>query len=93
MSRTVTAHGPPAQGDGPASSTDWDALYPPDPELMASAEGDTKGLAELQRAARRRTDGSITHEQRGTAGKRSGRRGVGFFRGTGDQSGSGAPAG
>lgn len=53
MSRTVsTSHQPDrdAKADGP----DWDALYPPDPDLMASSEGDTKGLAELQRAARER---------------------------------------
>jgi hypothetical protein len=43
---------PPAAEDHP----DWDVLFPPDPELMASAEGDVKGLAELQRAARERID-------------------------------------
>jgi hypothetical protein len=32
--------------------TQWDRLYPSDPELMASTEGDRKGLAELQRVAR-----------------------------------------
>jgi hypothetical protein len=35
---------------------DWDALFPPDPDLMASAEGDTKGLAAVKKAARERID-------------------------------------
>jgi hypothetical protein len=38
-------------------SPDWDELFPPDPDLMTSAEGDTKGLAELQKTARKRIEG------------------------------------
>ena len=56
MTRTATAHGPSPRGDGPDRPPDWDELFPPDPELMASAEGDTKGLAELQQAARKRIE-------------------------------------
>ncbi|MDK3256652.1 hypothetical protein [Blastococcus capsensis] len=56
MSRIVSVTNQPDRRGGEADSPDWDALYPPDPELMASAEGDTKGLAELQRAARERIE-------------------------------------
>jgi hypothetical protein len=51
VSRTVTTQG---QKSGTQDAPDWDALFPADPELMASAEGDTRGLAELKRAARER---------------------------------------
>jgi hypothetical protein len=48
-----------------AAPTQWDELYPADPNLMASAEGDSKGLAELQRAARRHIDQvESRHDQR-----------------------------
>ena len=33
---------------------DIEAMFPPDPELMASPEGDKRGLRELREAARRR---------------------------------------
>jgi hypothetical protein len=33
---------------------DWAVLYPADPELMTSVEGDTSGLAQVKRAARAR---------------------------------------
>lgn len=56
VSRTVNAPSQPDHPGGEAHDPDWDLLYPPDPELMASAEGDTKGLAELQRAARERIE-------------------------------------
>lgn len=56
MSRTVSSPSEPARREGVPGSPDWDALYPPDPELMASAEGDTRGLAELERAARERIE-------------------------------------
>jgi hypothetical protein len=50
----------PLTRDHEASSDDhpdWDSLYPPDPEIMVSAEGDTKGLAELKQAARAHIEG------------------------------------
>jgi hypothetical protein len=31
-------------------------MYPADPELMSSVEGDRKGLSEVQRAARARRE-------------------------------------
>jgi hypothetical protein len=54
MSRTVRVR----DTDQPSAATDggpdWANLYPADPELMVSAEGDTRGLADVQRTARRR---------------------------------------
>jgi hypothetical protein len=41
---TTTADGKPS----------WADLFPADPELMASAEGDVKGLAEVKQQARER---------------------------------------
>ena len=40
----------------PAEGTDWADRYPADPDLMASPEGDRKGLAELRAVARRRRE-------------------------------------
>ena len=51
MSRTVNTPRQPERGRD-ALDTQWDSLYPSDLDLMASAEGDRKGLAELQRVAR-----------------------------------------
>ncbi|TFV58342.1 hypothetical protein E4P41_13045 [Geodermatophilus sp. DF01-2] len=58
MGRTVEEHDRPDGriGVGESPDWDWDALYPPDPELMASAEGDAKGLAALKQAARERIE-------------------------------------
>ena len=52
----------PAAGDDPrhpvekldAGAPDWKLLYPADPELMTSIEGDASGLAQLKRHARAR---------------------------------------
>jgi hypothetical protein len=49
----------PSQDNVPAGAdeiTDWDERFPADPELMASAEGDAKGLAELKQAAHARQE-------------------------------------
>ena len=56
MSRTVSAPGSADRQGRDTPSNQWDELYPSDPDLMASAEGDTRGLAELQRVARQRID-------------------------------------
>jgi len=53
MASTFTSNQRHGQED---AQPNWDALFPPDPELMASAEGDTKGLRELKRATRERND-------------------------------------
>jgi hypothetical protein len=37
-----------------AGAPDWADLYPADPELMTSVEGDSTGLAELKSDARAR---------------------------------------
>jgi hypothetical protein len=44
---------PPAEPDG-RQHLDIEALFPADPDIMASPEGDRRGLQELQRAARNR---------------------------------------
>lgn len=56
MSRTVSTPSEPDRLEGEPATPDWDALYPPDPDLMASAEGDRRGLAALKRAARQRIE-------------------------------------
>lgn len=53
MTRTVD-HAPDAQP--PAEQPDWENLFPADPELMVSPEGDRKGLAELKKRARDRIE-------------------------------------
>jgi hypothetical protein len=50
MSQTT----PTSAADDHAPAPDWENLFPADPDLMASAEGDSKGLAELKRKARER---------------------------------------
>ena len=35
-------------------ASDWESLYPADPDLMISSEGDAKGLDQLKEAARER---------------------------------------
>jgi hypothetical protein len=65
MSRTVSTPHHSEQQSRDAAPAQWDELYPSDPNLMASAEGDSKGLAELQRAARRHIDQvESRHDQR-----------------------------
>jgi hypothetical protein len=59
---------PPAHPSEPPSP-DWVALYPADPELMSSVEGDRKGLIEVQRAARARREVRATDPVRDSAGE------------------------
>ena len=53
MARSVPAQSGAAAPDHEEAS-DWEALYPADPDLMISSEGDTKGLDQLKEAARER---------------------------------------
>lgn len=54
MTTTPTAaHGAEHDGQQPL---DIEALYPADPDLMSSPEGDERGLRELQDAARARIE-------------------------------------
>jgi hypothetical protein len=55
--------------DEPLSSSDLAALTLPDPDLMASTEGDAKGLEELQEAARQQVR---EYEESQTIGGRGG---------------------
>lgn len=51
---TTTAPAPHDLEQSPAATLDVEALFPADPELMTSPEGDKRGLHELQDAARQR---------------------------------------
>lgn len=50
---TTTPATPRAERDE-QPTLDIEAMFPADPELMVSPEGDKRGLQELQRAARNR---------------------------------------
>ncbi len=51
---TTTAPATQSTAHEEEAGLDIEALYPADPELMASPEGDKRGLQELQSAARER---------------------------------------
>ena len=49
----------PSTRNGNATSDaapDWASLYPADPEIMVSAEGDARGLADVRRVAQQRIE-------------------------------------
>lgn len=52
--RTSQARG--RAGDDLEPAVDWASLYPADPEIMVSVEGDKRGLAEVRRKAQQRID-------------------------------------
>ena len=51
---TTTNPAPSADERDGQQALDIEAMFPADPELMVSREGDKRGLQELQRAARNR---------------------------------------
>lgn len=56
MSETRTTQHPGPTGDQQVPAADWESLYPADPEIMVSIEGDKRGLADVKRKAQERID-------------------------------------